>query len=61
MTITIIFKVLIIDIALFFAFYIGRCSATRDIYNVRIGASDKMPDDIIQWVNSWDKKRKNNT
>lgn len=61
MTILLITKALISAIMLFFAFHIGRCSATHDIYDVRIGASNKMPDDIIMWVNRWDNKRKNNT
>jgi len=57
MLITIIFKALITAIVLFLTFNIGRCSATHDIYDVRIGKRDKMPDDIIRWVKCWDEKR----
>ena len=37
MMIVLLIKALVTTIVLFFAFYIGRCSATHDIYDVRIG------------------------
>ena len=57
MTIVLIIKALITAVALFLAFNIGRCSAAHDIYDVRIGKRNQMPDDIIRWVNYWDNKR----
>ena len=57
MTVVLIIKVLVTYIVLFLTFIIGRCSATHDIYDVRIGKRDKMPDDIIRWVKLWDDKR----
>lgn len=56
MTIVLIIKALVTAIVLFLTFNTGRCSATHDIYDVRIGKRDKMPDDIIRWVKYWDKK-----
>lgn len=56
MTVVLIIKALITAVALFLAFNIGRCSAAHDIYDVRIGKRDKMPDDIIQLVNYWNNK-----